>query len=313
MASVEPAEVWSIAPNLCSACLDGQYENCYCDDEEKLEKDLSCDSLDECSDTEQDVTRTKHKRNSIYDEYISDDEFQDTDVNRRLPPPTTDWDSIDSVLEKELDTRNDVEDTALSKRLSQNVNMQMVFVESEDSDNDDDDTLDYTGDTNYTDSSRSGSGAESNRRTTTTTSTLETVEERKLDHDEKINGKAEFIDEIHQKNVDELRTMKDFLECHIAKLNFELLEQLEVRDYLYSDHEALLLDADDLSSKPSDSNTTKNSEDTKPSNNTTPIESKPKPQLDSIDEPSDKSPPPNTDTTGASSRTPTKRKRFWWR
>ena len=50
-------------------------------------------------------------------------------------------------------------------------------------------------------------------------------------------GEPKFIDEVHQKNVDELRTMKEFLELHIAKINYELLEQLEIRDYLDTNDE----------------------------------------------------------------------------
>ena len=276
MASEEipDVSVWNVASNLCSACLDGHYENCYCDDEEKLERDLSCDSLDECSDTG-DTVNNKKKRNSIYDEYISDDEFQDSDVNRQLPPSTTDWESIDSVLEKELDMKDsEVEDTRLSKRLSHNVNMQMVFVESEESDKASDpdvevyydDNLELSknnsgsvGDLSFTDGRNIDSRdsgyvttdvmdiniervTESKRRK----KSIEPVEEStrvlaslKLhqDHEEKVNGEiqiqkqqeSDFIDEIHQKNVDELRTMKEFLELHIAKINFELLEQLEIR------------------------------------------------------------------------------------
>lgn len=297
--------VWNIASNLCSACLDGRYENCYCDDDEKLKCDASCESSDDgCgSDIEDNKIarhRLKNKRHSIQDEYISDDEFQNNDEDDRpLPPSTTDWNSINSVLETGFNDygggeAEEEEGAGLTKRLSHNVNMQMVFVESEvESDKASDPDVEVYYDDNFEEQRPAHSGSfgelsytggrdiDSRDSGYVTTDVMdvaiervtevkkrrrsctETVEEStrvlaslKLheEHEERVQNElleqkkkeSEFIDDIHQKNVDELRTMKEYLQVHIARINVELLEQLEMRDYLYSHHEALLMDADDI-------------------------------------------------------------------
>ena len=91
------------------------YFNFSSDDEDEGEVNMDGDEDDD--DDDDDPTTSKQKRNSIYDVYISDDEFHDhnndddddedeedeNDDEVELPPPTTDWDSIDSVLEKGME------------------------------------------------------------------------------------------------------------------------------------------------------------------------------------------------------------------
>lgn len=139
-------QVWKVSTKLCEPCIDGQYDKCRCDEEQptkqdiyQLYKELSSDSLDQCYDT----PKRKHLHSACSD-YAFDNEFEDEYVNvenaRYLPPSTTDWDSIDSVLENELNLvevpEQDIEKTPLSQRLSRSFHMQMVFVDSDESDKD---------------------------------------------------------------------------------------------------------------------------------------------------------------------------------
>jgi len=360
--SEETGSVWNVASNLCSACLDGHYENCYCDDEERLEKDLHDSSEEqegedgggegeeEEGEGSDDARTSAQKRNSIYDVYISDDEFhenEEEDEQIELPPPTTDWDSIDSVLEKELEPGEEV-DVELSKRLSHNVNISMVFVDSEESDKasdpdveayyDDEDGRKNNGSTDdlRVDSRDSGylttdvtDAADSKRRSSSSEPTEDSsrvLTSLKLhqDYEDKLNGETDakeepetkFIDEVHQKNVDELRTMKEFLELHIAKINYELLEQLEIRDYLHTKNETLQMDADDIakSAEAEGCDPKGKVDDIAPTNPTTKPHSEANPNHTESEPPDpEKSPADPANPLGPSRSRAPKRKSFWWR
>ena len=285
--------VWNVLSKPCSACLDGKYQDCHCNSVEKrypLQRELSSDSLDDGSNT----YKYKQERGNFCrsNNFVSDIEFEDryTQEHRPLPPSTTDWDSIDSVLENELEVNENDVKIPLSSRLSYGVNLQMVFVESEDSDKESDPDVEVYYDDNFEfyerisgsrgnlsceydrniDSRDSGyvpgdlldlniekvtdkrrhslEPVEASTRVLESLKIHEEHERRKyIEAKEKEQKEHDAMSEVHRKNVDELKAMKDTLEARIAQINLELVQELMARDELHSHHEALLMDADDLS------------------------------------------------------------------
>ena len=57
---------------------------------------------------------------------------------------------------------------------------------------------------------------------------------------------TEQMTKVHSQNIDELNDLKEALEKRISQVNSQLVDELLMRDELYSYHESLLLDADDL-------------------------------------------------------------------
>lgn len=309
-------DVWNVTSSICTACLDGDYQNCYCNslidegDDGKIKdlvvekvghltgKELSTDSLGICSDFSSSNSPSNQRKyldssgsftNSISGEYISDNEFDEgyliTD-NRTLPPPVTDWDTIDSILSDELIPED--HDTSLSSKVSQGsgpVCMQMVFVDSE-SDKDSvpdvevyyDDNKDFlsrssgscsserniesrdsgyvTGDVyelnieHVTDKAKRKTSLETAEEASRLLASLrlhEELEEKRLrEVEEKREEEHKYRMQLQHKSVGELRVLKESLELRVAEVNITLLQELSLRDDLHSQHQALLVNADDI-------------------------------------------------------------------
>jgi len=56
-----------------------------------------------------------------------------------------------------------------------------------------------------------------------------------------------FLNDVEALSIEELRGLKERLEDHIFNVNMELVEELKTRDSLYSQHQALLMEAEDAS------------------------------------------------------------------
>jgi len=292
-----PQQIWSISSKQCSACLLGDYSKCHCESDKSfnLRRDLSRDSLDQC-----DVEITPKKTSRFNTEYLSDNEFEEAvdfvTTNRPLPPSTTDWDTIDSVLSNELfEEHNEnpsIEHQPFSSRMKHGMkNMQMVFVDTDESDVESipdievyyDDHIDIikslssshsnlscdndrnieSRDSGYmtcdlfdvniekvTDNNYYNEPGEMIDASTRVLTSLKIHEEHELKkkNERDIQRQKEYdkSSEIHSKNIKELRNIKDEIEARIAQINMELVNELMLRDELYSHHESLLMDADDL-------------------------------------------------------------------
>lgn len=303
-------DVWNLTASICKACLDGDYQNCYCNSTTGTttlstttkahlrRKELSNDSLDVCDSVARDSPCNRRRRhldssgsftNSINGEYISDNEFDEGFSNgnnsRALPPSVTDWDTIDSILSDELIT--DEHDVSISSMVSQSSGpaMQMVFMDSESDKESIPDVEVYYDDSKEFLSRRSGScGSERNIESrdsgyvtgdvydvniehvtdkTVRRSSLEPAEEasrllaslrlheeleekRIQEIQEKKQQQYNYRTQLQQKSVEELRVLKETLEFQVAEVNMGLLQELSLRDDLHSQHQALLVNADDI-------------------------------------------------------------------
>ena len=298
-------EIWNLTSSLCSACLDGDYTHCHCDDPVKLRKEVSKDSLDQISTPES----PGNQRHSFHEELLSDNEFEDQvefeNTCRPLPPSTTDWDTIESVLENELHDEDEVDapsispDSTLNRSMKYRVkNMQMVFVDNEDDETDVESEPDVEvfyedsvemsnkmsgSSTNlkdsdrYSDTERNIESRDSGYITADVydiaiekvtdfcknSDTSEPVEEssrilaslqiheehevkKRRESERQRQKEHEKINAIHARNIKELKEIKMILEEEIEKINMELVQELMVRDELHSRHQALLMEADDL-------------------------------------------------------------------
>ena len=76
-----------------------------------------------------------------------------------------------------------------------------------------------------------------------------------LEEEKETQGQAEtkkrrqmnFLNDVEALNVEELQRLKETLEDHIYNTNMELVDELKTRDSLYSQHQALLMEAEDAS------------------------------------------------------------------
>ena len=288
-------EVWTLSQGVCNACIEGEYENCYCITDTKRSKTDYSKETDthrsETNSSRENLDSSGSYSRSVSGEFISDNEFEDyvnleTDI---LPAPKTDWNRINSVLlNTTLEDSIDLGETCSPK----GPKMQMTFVDSESDkesmpdveiyyeDNQDfinissGSTCDLTSfygsgnerDVNSRDSGfvtsdmyemnieyvtdsapRRGSlePAEISSRMLASLQLHEENEEReRKDKDEKQQQELQYM---RNKTVEELLILKEELETRVAEVNIELVEQLSLRDELNSHHQALLMEADDVS------------------------------------------------------------------
>jgi len=287
-------EVWALSQGVCKACIDGEYENCYCNtntnrSETKYSRETDT-NRSERKYSRENLDSSGSYTHSISGEFISDNEFEDyvdleTDI---LPAPTTDWNLINSVLSNTtLEDSIDLGETCSPK----GPKMQMTFVDSESDkesmpdveiyyeDNQDflnissGSTCDLTSfygpgkernvdsrDSGFvtsdmyemnieyvTDSStRRGSlePAEISSRMLASLQLHEENEEREQrEKDEKQQQQHHYM---RNKTIEELLMLKEELEVRVNEVNIELVQQLSLRDELNSNHQALLMEADDV-------------------------------------------------------------------
>ena len=272
-------EVWNLASEVCQPCRNGEYEKCTCGKESIVGNiyqslgDLSNDSLDQCEIKQESKTFiSRCYRPGFNNQYISDDEFDDI-KERMLPPSGTDWKIIDSLLKKDIDGEEiNEKKELLSARYSSQLtsNMQMVFVDSDESENESSShynqiasnhSCKYPGielernisscDSGYV----AGDGLDYNIEVATDQTRRHSLEPseasmhllaslKMYENYEKSDNDLMF--EMHQKNITELKKMKEEFETHISQISSELVDELLLRDELYLHHESLLMDVDDL-------------------------------------------------------------------
>ena len=327
---IAAVDIWTLSKtDICKACLDGNYESCYCTTITNYNK-----TRDNRSSSVEDTTST------CSGEFISDNEFEDfVELDLPLPPPPafsflppsaflppsrTDWRRIESVLsdtifeceEPPLDTPSTPtsEDTTLEMCSPKRApGMQMTFVDSEsDKDSIPDVEVYYEDDQHFLKKNSSSSvssndlfgdcsqGRDLDSRDSgfVTSDMYETSIEYVTDdasvkrrgslepaeissmmlaslhlheEDEAKKMKEKEMEHIQmteykkillKKSVEELLVLKEELELRVVEVNLELVQQLSKRDELHSQHQSLLMNADDIAK----SETPTNNNDVTPTN-----------------------------------------------
>ncbi|XP_002155011.1 uncharacterized protein LOC100205653 [Hydra vulgaris] len=274
-------DIWNLTSDICYYCRNGEYDKCACRTESVMgtiyhsHGDLSSDSLDECVDQHFQANLTctaKTYQSSFNNQYITDDAFKNRFLNERmLPPSETDWRIVDSLLKKYIDVDETNEKKVTTQySLKKASSIQMVFVDSDESEIEDTShyseiepmnsikyvCLESERNTASCDSGYVAGDLEYNNDLTSDPirkNSLETSEVSKhllatLNKYDEHDGKLDdgLLSNIRNKKVEELRSIKEFLEIRISQINSELVDELLVRDELYLRHESLLMDADDL-------------------------------------------------------------------
>ena len=331
---IASVDIWTLSKSdICKACLDGNYESCYC---------TTITNYNKTRNRENRSSSVEDTTSSCSGEFISDNEFEDF-VELDLPPPPpafsflppsaflppsrTDWRRIESVLadtifecdEPPFDTppTPTSEDTTLEMCSPKRApGMQMTFVDSEsDKDSIPDVEVYYEDDQHFFKKNSSSSvssndlfgdclqGRDLDSRDSgfVTSDMYETSIEYVTDdasvkrrgslepaeissmmlaslhlHEEdeakKMKEKEmqhlqmnEYKKNLLKKSVEELMVLKEELELRVVEVNLELVQELSKRDELHSQHQSLLMNADDIA-KSETTTTSTNNNDVTPTN-----------------------------------------------
>ena len=197
------------------------------------------------------------------DEYIYDsfENISDEGNEGSILPSITDWSRIESVLFFENGNNNDDnmdnsnEDDILKLNSSNETDLQLTFVDSYEGKltnpnveiYDCDESVDFLSaieTVTDTHSIRSPDALEPVEESTRILKSLEIHED--FENKVKMSANSESKHDLENMSIERIKELVQKLESDISCKNMELLEELMMRDELHTCHQALLMEADDL-------------------------------------------------------------------